>query len=120
MVNDITIRDLAPRVLPISWKLIDKMSLPEAGETYVYQGKAGIRVFMSLEHEDDGDRRWLHVSCSRRDRLPSWEDLRAVKDLFIGRGKEALQILPPEEEYVNLHPNTLHLWHCIDERIIPG
>lgn len=114
------IKDLVPRVLPLGWSLIDKIDLPESGETYVYKGEAGLRVLISLETEENRDRRWLHVSCSRRGILPSWEDLRFVKNLFIGRDKEALQILPPEEEYVNLHQNTLHLWHCLDGRIIPG
>lgn len=42
--------------------------------------------------------------------LPSWEDLRRVKDIFIGREVEAYQVLPKESEYVNVHPFCLHLW----------
>jgi len=83
-----------------------------------YKGRAGLRVFFTVSRERDG-REWVHVSCSRKERIPDWDDIRAVKDLFIGTGKEALQVFPPESEYVNLHTTTLHLWHCLDERITP-
>jgi hypothetical protein len=43
-----------------------------------------------------------------------------VKAIFIGRDKEALQVLPPESEHVNIHPNCMHLWHCRDGRQAPA
>jgi hypothetical protein len=70
-------------------------------------------VVWSGRTEADG-KRWVHVSCSRPSRLPSWGDIREVKDAFIGRERRALQVLPPAAEYVNIHPNCLHLWHCLD------
>lgn len=77
-----------------------------------------LHVICSAAVERDG-RRWMHVSCSRRNRLPSWEELRLVKDTFIGPDRRALQILPPQSEYVNLHPNVLHLWSCLDSDGLP-
>lgn len=75
-------------------------------------------VIWSGRIEKDG-RRWIHASCSRPSRLPSWEDLREVKDTFIGRDRRALQILPPHTEYVNIHKHVLHLWHCLDDGGLP-
>ena len=75
-------------------------------------------MFLSVMRERDG-KRWLHVSFSRKENIPDWGDVRAVKDLFIGKHEEALQIFPPQNEYVNVHPRTLHLWHCIDGRLTP-
>lgn len=75
-------------------------------------------VIFSAQRERD-DRRWVHVSVSRPSRLPSWDDLREVKDTFIGRDRRALQILPPRAEYVNFHKNVLHLWHCLDGDGLP-
>lgn len=107
--------NIAPRVLPFNWRRVEH-GLGEG--ICMYKGRAGLRVFFSVMRERDG-RRWLHVSFSRKEGIPDWGDVRAVKDLFIGRDKEALQVFPPEDEYVNFHPRTLHLWHCIDERLTP-
>lgn len=71
--------------------------------------KLKLRVLVSLSLLDDGSR-WLHVSCSYQNKLPRWEDLRLVKNAFIGREVEAIQVLPKESEYVNLMPFCLHLW----------
>lgn len=75
-------------------------------------------VVFSARREADG-RRWAHVSLSRPSRLPSWEDVREVKNAFIGRDRRALQVLPPEAEYVNIHAHCLHLWHCLDDDGLP-
>jgi len=71
-----------------------------------------LRVIVSVEQHSDG--RWLHVSISRADRLPSWDELKRVKADFMG-DRWAVQFLPPASHYVNEHPNCLHLWHNLDE-----
>ena len=53
---------------------------------------------------------FLHVSVSRRSRLPSWDDLKLVKKSFIGEDREAVHVLPKASDYINLHPYCLHLW----------
>ncbi len=77
-----------------------------------------LKVIISGRVEDDG-RRWIHVSCSHRNRLPSWQTLREVKDTFIGKERKAIQVLPPQSEYVNLHNYGLHLWCCLDGDGLP-
>lgn len=57
---------------------------------------------------------WEHVSVSRRDRCPTWEEMCQVKALFWGGEDCVIQYHPPESEYVNNHPNCLHLWRKID------
>lgn len=79
---------------------------------------SGLQVLASEDHIDG--KRYVHLSLSLPDRLPSWYDVRLVKRDFIGPDKEAVQVLPPEEEYVNCHPYCLHLWHCLDGRIAPS
>jgi hypothetical protein len=69
----------------------------------------GLRVAATSDQCDDGSW-WLHISVSRADRLPSWDDLKFAKDAFIGRNHEAIQILPKDTEFVNLMPTCLHLW----------
>lgn len=62
---------------------------------------------------------WLHVSCSHKNKIPSWKDLCMVKDIFIGDNKKAIQIFPTKKNYVNFHPYTLHLWCNLTRDIIP-
>lgn len=81
------------------------------------KGRA-LRVICTGGVEAD-HRRWLHVSYSKPECIPDWEDTRLVKDTFIGRDRKALQILPPEAEYVNFAPHCLHLWSCIDGDVVP-
>jgi hypothetical protein len=75
-------------------------------------------VIFSGMVEADG-KRWLHVSCAHGNRLPSWDDLKLVKETFIGRDRKAVQVFPSQEEYVNVNPYCLHLWHCLDGDGLP-
>lgn len=61
---------------------------------------------------------WIHVSCSHRDKVPSWKELCEVKDQFIGDHK-AIQVFPKKAEYVNIMPNCLHLWACLSDDGLP-
>lgn len=56
---------------------------------------------------------WEHVSVSLKDRTPTWEEMCLVKDLFWRPDECVVQFHPPEAEYVNHHPFTLHLWKPI-------
>ncbi len=75
---------------------------------------SGMQIMIGMELHSD-NMNWLHLSCSHPDRLPTWYELKHAKEDFIGKDKRAFQILPPEKEYVNTHPNCLHLWHCPDK-----
>lgn len=107
------VKNFLPRVLPAN--VVEEKSLDGAR---CIDPVGGLIVIVSGAFELDG-KRWLHVSCSRRDRLPSWEDLREVKDRYIGKEKLAVQVLPPQSRYINIHPYVLHLWHCVDVDPIP-
>jgi len=78
----------------------------------------GLIVIESVNKEQDG-KLWKHVSLSRRSRLPSYEDMKLVKDKFIGEDKLAIQIFVPKSEHVNIHEYCLHLWCCLDENVLP-
>jgi hypothetical protein len=55
---------------------------------------------------------WEHVSVSVRGvaRCPTWQEMHWVKGLFWGEEECVLQFHPPQSDYVNCHPYTLHLW----------
>jgi len=74
-------------------------------------------IICSIAKEKDG-KKWLHVSLSGKKRI-QYEDLKDIKDLFIGPDKYAIMIFPPKDKYVNIHPNCFHLFHCIDGHALP-
>ena len=61
---------------------------------------------------------WLHVSFARKSRMPTYAEMKMIKRDFIGEDKKAIFVLPKKENYVNIHPNCLHLWTCEND-ILP-
>ena len=67
---------------------------------------------------DDGQRtHWEHVSAQvvhrkrhRPVRIPTWDEMCYLKDIFWHPEETVLQFHPPHSQYVNMHPNVLHLW----------
>lgn len=96
--------DLLPRVLPASWRRME-----DRRDGVFFKHSHGLVVIVSAQVEEDG-LAWLHVSLSRRRRDPSYEDVRIVKDLFVGRDRTAVQVFPSADRHVNIHPHCLHLW----------
>jgi hypothetical protein len=88
------------------------MSLPFTAHIF-----KGVRVLISKSTmENRGE--WLHVSCSLPDRLPTWEEMKEVKNKFIGPDKVAVQVFPRESDFVNLHPYCLHLWSPLSSLVV--
>lgn len=56
---------------------------------------------------------WEHVSVSLPDRTPTWREMCFIKSLFWDPEDIVVQIHPRASEYVNAHPNCLHLWRPI-------
>lgn len=59
---------------------------------------------------------WDHVSCSRRNRIPTWGEMEHVKRLFFGDDETAMQLHVPVKDHVNCCNNALHLWRpqCVE------
>lgn len=104
-------RALTATAIPKGWNCIGVFK----GMAMVYMHKSGLRVLVSIAEMANGTQ-WTHASCIREDRLPSWEDLKAVKRWFIGNDRAAVQTLPKEADYVNVHPNCLHLWAPMEDK----
>lgn len=58
---------------------------------------------------------WEHVSVSLigGNRPPNWDEMCFVKSLFWADDETVLQFHPRASEYVNVHPNVLHLWRRV-------
>jgi hypothetical protein len=83
----------------------------------IFRRRDGFLVIVSNEPHDGAS--WRHVSCSYPRRLPSWEDVRTVKRVFIGEDEDAMHRVPPKSEHVNVHDYCLHLWAREGVRLMP-
>ena len=70
--------------------------------------KGPCRVLISQE-DHLGKLRW-HLSISCRDRYPGWEEIKDARYSLLPSGLTFAQILPPLDQYINIHPNCFHLW----------
>lgn len=61
---------------------------------------------------------WEHVSISGKKKPPSWKVMEFVKEMFFEDREVVMQLHVARKDYVNCHPNCLHLWRPIDE-VIP-
>ncbi len=52
----------------------------------------------------------MHLSLSSKDRLPTYEEMKKARYDLMPNNMRVAQILPPVEEFVNIHENCLHLW----------
>ncbi len=105
-----------PDALPYGFRAVGaQVSLSKA-----YLGtkakSSGLLVMASLLVLED--KVWYHVSCSRQDALPSYADLKLVRQYWFG-DRWAIQVFPPAPEHVNVADFCLHLWHCLDEFPLP-
>lgn len=106
-------RQVLPKSLPDGWS-----TLVPGRAGYESTSRDGLRVLMGAHIEEDGCV-WLHVSFSRRTRIPDWKDTVRVKHIFIGENRKAISVFPPAAEYVNVHPRCLHLWCNLDVDLLP-
>lgn len=62
---------------------------------------------------------WDHVSVCPLDhpnKLPTWDEMCEIKDMFFEPEEECVEYHPRKSEYVNLKSNCLHLWRPNDGR----
>lgn len=76
-------------------------------------------LFIIISGNIHEGKKWLHVSFSRKSRIPDYHDIKIIKHHFIGDDKKAIMIFPDQEHFVNIMPYCLHLFHCIDGDGLP-
>lgn len=82
-------------------------------------GAVGIKGYRCTV--DDGDLRVIialepvgwHLSISHADRYPTWDEIADARYDLLDDGITMAMLLPPRDQYVNLHDTTFHL-HEID------
>lgn len=61
---------------------------------------------------------WDHVSVSHKNKVPSWEEMCMVKDIFFDEEECVIQYHPPKSQYINNHPYCLHLWRPQNKEVL--
>jgi len=91
-----------PKSVPIPFGLASAMEKDvrafSFGDCIVFVG--------STEH--DG---W-HMSISCSDRYPTWDEIAHARYTLLSDDLNMVMMLPPHNEYVNLHNNTFHLYEA--------
>lgn len=63
--------------------------------------------------------RWRHVSVSMPRRSPRDEEVRYVRNVFIGEQREAYEIHAPKSRHIQQAANTRNLWCPLDGPALP-
>lgn len=77
---------------------------PQVENVKMYNMDTGSKVIYCTENGKE------HVSISNTKRLPRWDEIKYVRYKLMKPDIHVAQILPPREEYVNVHENCFHLW----------
>jgi len=58
---------------------------------------------------------WEHVSIDGKKRMPTWDEMCDLKDMFWEEDECCIQYHPAKSEYVNNLPYCLHIWKPIEK-----
>lgn len=61
-----------------------------------------------------------HVSIAHPSRYPTWDEVADIRYQLLPDDVHMAMMLPPGDEYVNLHPNCFHLHQVVDARNMGG
>lgn len=67
-------------------------------------------------HEHNGQR-WLHITISHTARVPTWQEIKRVKSIWIGDNRVAYHVLPSASTYDD---GSFHLWTPLDDDPFPA
>ena len=88
-------------------------------------GDDGIKGYLNIDRIDmtfvaSWGGGWDHVSVAplKKNKIPTWEMMCKVKEIFFRDDEAVIQVHPPKDEYVNMMPNCLHLWRANDKEMI--
>jgi hypothetical protein len=94
---------------------IKEINSPVMGSKAYAMGECRIIVARNIYGTTKGlgPARW-HLSISCANRYPTWDEIHDARYQLLPDDCIMAIILPPKEEYVNLHPNCFHLHEIIE------
>jgi hypothetical protein len=70
--------------------------------------RAGDLEVLMTKDTKDGQTR-IHMSVSHANRLPTWEEMKELREKYLPLNRDFIMFFPKIEDYVNIHPYCLHL-----------
>ena len=52
----------------------------------------------------------IHLSISHPTRYPTWDEIAHARYTLVPGDITMAMLLPPQDQYINIHPNCFHLW----------
>lgn len=91
-------------------------------EAQIQIGEDGLRGCYDWRNETfvfifSWGRDWEHLSVSTKRRCPTWDEMGYFKDIFWKPEECCVQYYPRKSQYVNNHPNCLHIWRPLKENV---
>ena len=74
----------------------------------VHKTTSGLLCIVSNDKMRGGNMR--HLSVSHHQRLPEYHEMKQLRYELCGDVPFMAMIFPPHEQFVNIHPNCLHLY----------
>ena len=103
-------RDLKTIDRRVMWKTNGIMMGAEV-RSAIMTMPSGTQAHLMVGTNEDG---WEHVSVElRAKRLPTWDEMCLIKDIFWDDEEEVVQIHPKKSHYVNM-TEALHLWRPVN------
>lgn len=90
-----------------------------ASRIFIGRGILAIITVDGVRDAKGVPREWMHISFSRKSRMPDYEDMLMVRKAFLDPTKSAYQVFPKLDEHRNLHSFCLHLWMPLGEDPFP-
>ena len=108
-----------PLVIPAGWQTVDRDGL----KTLYRHFPNGLFATFAIETYPGGGGRHTLGPCeepgtfrriviSRKKMYPAWDEMRDLVRTcgLFDRSRDIFMVIPPDEEYVNLHPHAFHWW----------
>jgi hypothetical protein len=96
---------------PISWREVqmtaDQRHAMERGTKAYVSDESKCSLFVSFTHQYG----W-HLSIAHPWRNPSWDEIASARYEFVPDEITMAMILPPEDEYINIHEHCFQLCEC--------
>jgi hypothetical protein len=89
-----------------------------AGDDYGFMGEyfdSTTRKWLTFIFSWGGG--WEHLSVSTPNKLPTWEQMCKLKEIFWEDEEACVEYHPRKSEYVNNHRYCLHIWRPINEEL---
>lgn len=93
-------------------------SVKGADGYFIFPPKVGEVMHIIASNGEGWEHVSVHIQTMGGNRTPTWDDMCRVKALFWDENNCVIQYYPAKENYVNCHPNVLHLWRPINQ-VIP-